>query len=210
MKRTALILLLCLLAAVCCGCSSQLVGLADDETWQYENESGYALELPSSWHIGAETETETGFINDEGTVSLVIGNDLGTVEYYSLSEINDMLAKDITDEMFSSSSMEGHSTSKTDCNQVFNCKDTDGNMFTMDIYTYGKDPSIHYYLVFCAATPIFNQQSKLIEDIIDTFDQTKTADDLYQLITDRRIAASLTDETGTDEEITKNDGQENL
>lgn len=210
MKKTAVILLSLILAAVWCGCSSQLVGLEDNETWEYENEAGYALELPSSWHIDSETETETSFVNDDATVSLVVDNNLGSVEYYSLSEINDMIAESVTDKMFVSSDVEESSESEIDCNQTFNCQDADGNMFTMEIYTYRKDPSVQYYLVFCAAAPVFNQQSKLIDDIKDSFSQTKSADELYQLITDRRNQEAAAEETETDGEITKNNGQETL
>ncbi|MEG1997904.1 MAG: hypothetical protein RR051_05630 [Clostridiales bacterium] len=211
MKKIMMILMAVLVIFTLTACGQN--GLNESNSQLYQNEAGYQLAVPLTWKMESETLAETVFVSENAELSFVIINDLGSVEYYSLTEINDMLAEKIAAQLFTSYGQDAYSKDDTWCRQAFSGHDQAGESYVMDIYTYGKDPSINYYLVFCASTTVYDQQKAIIDDIIAGFDQTADAEELYQLISTRREAELAAKTTGQEVAPTDNppvENQENL
>ncbi len=187
MKKNCFYLLciatLCLSLAGCGG-----LDYAASQT--YQNPAGYQIVLPDTWQILQENDTETVFGNAEGDISLTLVNDLGGVEYYSLEEINEMLAENIAANLFASYAVEDCQSQTDQCRQSYICHDAAGQGYVLDILVYRQDPAIKYYVIFCSPLQTYNEQKKLLDDIVHSFAQTADAETLYALAQQRNEAQS--------------------
>ncbi|MCR4963657.1 MAG: hypothetical protein K6B40_07250 [Firmicutes bacterium] len=183
-------LYLCLALAIIClllpGCGR---GLNPAASQIYENAAGYQITLPDTWQILQENDTETVFAGPDGNITLTLSNDLGGVEYYSLEEINEMLAKNIAEALFSSYAVEKSQSGDIQCRQSYVCHKEDGQGYMLDILVYRQDPAIKYYAVFCLPLQMYRGEKPLIDDVFASFEQTKDAETLYALTQQRNEAA---------------------
>lgn len=180
MRKTLVLLLICLLL---CSCSANYggEGLVGQSTKDFASEEqGYTITLPEDWQQQqTEDENTASFISEDGLIKLDIICELGGVEYYSLAEVAGLLEDQLTKNMKSAEIVSTDSDDQEQYREVFACVDDQGRGVTYDISIIHPYNSLRYFLIFTSGTNNYQENGLLIDDVINSFEVTVEAEDMY-------------------------------
>jgi len=202
MKRLMVPALLAMLLLA--GCSMLFIGNRVDfdeiEKQEYENPSGYSVTLPADWALSAETEESSSFISPDGTVALDISNELGGMEYYSLTEIGDMLTRELMDQLFASAKADSTAATNSSYRRTIRGADLDGGEISAVLYISEPFVAVRYYLLFLIDADQSRALSDVVDGVIDSFTVTQDQDQVYQLMRERAEAREEAEAAAEQEE----------
>jgi len=201
MKKLIIPALLTLLLA---GCSISFIGNRVDfdtvEKQIYENEAGYSVMLPADWALAAETEESSSFVSADQAVALNISNELGGMEYYSLTEIGDMLTKQLMDQVFSSAEAKKAAITGSSYYRSISGVDQAGEEISAELYISEPFVAVRYYLLFLIDADQSRAMSDVVDGVIDSFTICGNKDQVYELMRERAEAREEAEKAAEQEE----------
>jgi len=186
MKKANKLLILLLICLLLCSCSANYggEGLVGQSAKDFAlKEQGYSLTLPENWQQQqTKDEKTTSFLSDDGSIKLDIVCELGGVEYYSLAEVAQLLEDQLAKGMKNSEVVSTKDDDQKQYREVFACVDDQGRGVTYDISIIHPYNSLRYFLIFTSGTNNYQENSLLIDDIINSFKVTAGEEDMYAQI----------------------------
>ena len=180
----AIILLLLTSLSGCLGTGNVRIA----NTWVYENEVGFRLELPEDWQMLAKDTQSTLFISEDGGTSLTVISELGGEAYYTLTEIIEMLITELPGgEYFQLERV--LLDNNRELRLLYIGSDSDGVETYLDLYVTQPYAGIRFYLLFAGANARYGAENRQLNEIIRSFRVTASQQSLYHQMELRREAA---------------------
>ncbi len=170
------------------GCSRQPIDFGAVEKQDYTNAAGYGLTLPADWALREETEESSSFVSSDQTISLLISNELGGTEYYSLVEIGDMLTQQLLDQIFAEGKADTAAWSEDTYRRSLSGQDPAGKKISAELYIMEPFLAVRYYLLFVMDGDQARVMGDVVDGVIRSFKLNQDKDTIYQLMQDRAMA----------------------
>ena len=185
MKRIIPLLLILLL--VFSGCTSQS-SLKKKQMQTYINQkAGYVVLLPHDWKKQYENDVTTGFVGQNPNIAMDIVFEIGGFDYLSLDSLGDLVIKNYK-KNFKDLKVIEKDVSKISNNAyrvIIQGKTSQGKDVIVKTIFFEPSIGIRYYLAFAANPKDYYDNDYLFEDIAQSFQMTKTDQDLYKLLKNR-------------------------
>ena len=181
----------CCLILLCTACrhGDDVGSLYDTGTLAYDHpQNGASLTLPADWQKLSETGDSVVFADADDTVSLTLSWELGGYSYYSTDGLLDMagsLVAAVLDDPETLASVEAGSPKDavifTGAGRLAASAE-DAPSAICEAVVISPMSAVRYHLVAVAEVDYYAENSGLLRDIYASFHLNKTADELYQAL----------------------------